>query len=229
MQIPTRTNGARWGVIFDVDGTMVDNAAFHEKAWIELGRRYGLPITREYYRTHIHARSNDRNVQGLLGGKATPEQIRRLSDEKEAIYRDSFRPMIREIPGLTAVLRALHAAGIPCAAASNSPRENVDMVLDELGIRQYFDVAVDRDQISHGKPDPEILLTAADKAGLPPERCIVVEDSSSGFKAAENAGMKYIVITAGADPEELKHAVRASAVYRDYTELSVADLAALLD
>ncbi|MBE0534121.1 MAG: HAD family phosphatase [Phycisphaerae bacterium] len=224
-----KCNGARWGVIFDVDGTMVDNAAYHENAWIELGRRHGLPITGEYYRMNIHARSNDKNVQGLFAGKATPEMIERIGSEKEAIYRDTFRPVIAEMPGLTDLLEALHGEGVSCAAASNSPLENVDMVLDELGIRKYFSVAIDRGQISRGKPDPEGLLTAAARMGLPPHRCLVVEDSHSGFQAAENAGMKYIVITAGADEEEVKQAARAAAMHLDFTRITPAALAALLD
>jgi HAD superfamily hydrolase (TIGR01509 family) len=225
----TKNTRARWGVIFDVDGTMVDNAAYHANAWIELGRRHGLPITGEYYRTHIHARSNDKNVQGLFAGRATPEMVEKIGSEKEAIYRDSFRPVIAEIPGLTNLLKAFNAGGIPCAAASNSPRENVDMVLDELDIRKYFSVVIDRGQIARGKPDPEMFLTAAARLGLGPERCLVVEDSHSGFKAAENAGMKYIVITAGADEEELKQAARAAAMHHDFTRICPGELVALLD
>ena len=111
-----------WAVIFDVDGTMVDNAAYHENAWIELGRRYDLGITRAFYRANIHSRSNDKNVKILFADKATPEMIERIAEEKETIYRDSFRPVIKEIDGLGDFLQALRAEGVPCAAASNSPR-----------------------------------------------------------------------------------------------------------
>ena len=216
------------GVIFDVDGTMVDNAAFHENAWLELGRRHGLNITRQFYREHIHSRSNDKNVARLFPDKATPELIERISHEKETIYRDSFRPVIKEIAGLTVLLKALKAAGVLCAAASNSPRGNVDMVLDELGLGKYFDVVIDRDQISHGKPDPEIFLTTVARLDLDARRCIVVEDSLSGFTAAERAGMKYIVITTGADAEELKHAANACAMYEDFTAITAQSLANFL-
>lgn len=217
-----------WGVIFDVDGTMVDNVAWHENAWLELSRRHGLGITRQFYREHIHSRSNDKNVRKLFADKATPELIERISREKETIYRDSFRPVIKEIAGLTDLLKALKASDVRCAAASNSPKGNVDMVLDELALRKYFDVVVDRDQISHGKPDPEVLLTTAERLGLDAKRCIVVEDSLSGFRAAERAGMKYIVITTGADAEELKHAANACAIYEDFTAIAPQRLADFL-
>jgi len=219
----------RWGVIFDVDGTMVDNGAYHENAWIELGRRYDLPITREFYRANIHSRSNDKNVKKLFADKATPEMIERISNEKEDIYRRSFRPVIEEIPGLRRFLRALRDNKVPCAAASNSPKGNVDMVIDELQIRRYFRTVIDRDMVSAGKPDPELFLTAAQRMELEPGRCIVIEDSVSGFRAAENANMPYVVITHGADADEIKQAGTARALYKDFTQLTPATLAGLLD
>lgn len=211
----SQANGG-WGIIFDVDGTMVDNAAYHENAWIELGRRYDLGITSEFYRANIHSRSNDKNVKILFEDKATPEMIERIAEEKETIYRDSFRPVIKEIDGLTVFLKALKAEGIKCAAASNSPKGNVDMVLDELDIRRYFDTVINRDMVSVGKPDPEIFLKAADGMGIAASRCVVVEDSVSGFKAADNAAMPYIVITAGADEDELQFAMTARAMHENY-------------
>lgn len=215
-------------MIFDVDGTMVDNAAYHENAWVELGRRYGLGITSEFYRANIHSRSNDKNVQVLFADRATPEMIEVISEEKETIYRESFRPVIKEIAGLEDFLQALRAEGVRCAAASNSPRGNVDMVLDELDIRKYFDAVINRDMVSVGKPDPEIFLKAAHGMGIAASRCVVVEDSVSGFKAADNAAMAYIVITAGAEAEELQYATTARAMYEDYRTVSPASLAELV-
>ncbi len=126
------------------------------------------------------------------------------------------------------MLAALKDDGVPCAAASNSPKGNVDMVLDELGIRGYFAVVVDRDMVSVGKPDPELFLTAAKRMGLWPEKCIVVEDSVSGFRAAENARMVYIVVTHGADAEEVKEAKSARGIYTDFEEIAPEMLAGLI-
>jgi HAD superfamily hydrolase (TIGR01509 family) len=168
-------------------------------------------------------------VKRLFADKATPEMIERISNEKEEIYRDSFRRVMVEIPGLTSLLEALDAEGIPCAAASNSPKGNVDMVLDELGIRKYFAAVIDRDMVSVGKPDPELFVTAAAKMGAAADRCVVVEDSVSGFAAADNARMPYIVITHGADAEELKHATSAQAMFRDFTEITPTVLSKLFN
>ncbi len=203
---------------------MVDNRAYHERAWIELGRRHGVEITPETYRRHIHSRPNDANARFLFGPQDGARLAARISDEKEAIYRETFAPVMREIAGLSALLAALAEAGVSCAAVSNSPPENVDMVLDGLGIRHRFGTILNVSHVSRGKPDPEILLRAAAELEVAPAACVLVEDSISGFLAARAAGMPYVVITAGADPQELPRATGCSAIHRDFTTVSVAEL-----
>jgi beta-phosphoglucomutase len=215
-----RQGQSDWAVIFDVDGTMVDNARYHEAAWVELGRRHGFGITPDFYRQRIHARSNDRNIRTLLGESASEADIRRLGDEKEQIYRDRFGPVIKEIAGLTNLLAALSAEGVACGAASNSPKPNVDMVLDGLDIRRYFRAVINRDMIRVGKPDPEMFLRISAELSVKPERCVVLEDSASGFLAAERAGMPCIAIAIGADPKDIQTAAHLAAVHQDFTTLS---------
>jgi beta-phosphoglucomutase family hydrolase len=210
---------ANWAVIFDVDGTMVDNARFHQNAWIELGRRHNLGIDIKFYREKIHSKSNDKNVR-LLFKNADDDLVSRISHEKETIYRNSYRPYICEIAGLRQLLDDIKANNVPCAAASNSPAGNVDMVLDELDIRQYFDAIVSRDQVNTGKPNPELFLTAAEKMGITPNKCVVLEDSVSGFKAANNAGMSLIAITCGSDPDDLEDLKLANGIFPDFTKLN---------
>ena len=218
---------ANWGVIFDVDGTMVDNAQYHEGAWTELGVRYGKSITAEFYREHIHAHTNDSIVRTLFGDVSS-EQIAKISDEKEIIYRASFGPVIKEIGGLTNLFKALKNDAVPCGAASNSPEANVDMVLDELNLRQYLDVVINNDQVERGKPDPEILLAAAAGLGIQPERCVVFEDSISGFKAARCAKMPCIAITARSDTQ-IHEFIAGPRAYKDFTTITLQELKALVD
>jgi beta-phosphoglucomutase len=207
-----------------VDGTMVDNRAYHERAWIELGRRHGVEITPETYRKHIHSRPNDANARFLFGPRDGERLAARISDEKEAIYRATFAPVMREIAGLSALLAALAEERVPCAAVSNSPAENVDMVLDGLRIRHRFRTVLNVSHVARGKPDPEILLRAAAELEVAPAACVLLEDSISGFLAARAASMPYVVITAGADPEELPRAIGARAIHRDFTTVSVGEL-----
>ena len=216
-------------VIFDVDGTMVDNAPFHQAAWIELGVQYSLPITEQYYQKHIHARDNPQIVRTLYKTDSPdPELIEKIEHNKESFYRKRYRPVIKEIPGLTALLEKFKALSTPCAIASNSPKPNVDMVLDELDIRKYFDVVIDSNQVTKGKPHPQALLMIAKTLGFEPKKCLVIEDSPSGFKAAENANMPYIIITAGAHTDTAKLSVNPIAVYNDFTNINPNELAELM-
>lgn len=222
-------NRNTFGVIFDIDGTMVNNTPYHREAWFELCRRYAIPLDHQSYHEKIHARSNDKIVPNLFGDGVDAAFIDKIELEKEGIYRDSFRPVMQETPGLTTLLETLQNAQIPCAAASNSPKANVDFILDEMDLRRFFQAVTYRDLVNVGKPHPELLLMAAKGLGLPPERCLVFEDSASGFKAARAAGMPYIAITYGADPHELTEAHDAKAVSKDFTEIEVDSLKNFFD
>lgn len=219
---------AKWGVIFDLDGTMVPNTASHCQAWFELCKRYSIPMNPELYYQKIHARSNDKIVQNLFGPNVDESFIRQIEQEKETLYRRLYRPVMKPAAGLLDLLEALRSAGVPCGTASNSPTENVDFILDGLNIRPYFKAVFCRSDVRQGKPDPEVLLKTAEGLGLPPTRCILFEDSPSGFKAARAAGMPYIVITADGSPQEEKEAWDAAAVFKDFTAVGVKDLEALL-
>ena len=208
-----------WGVIFDIDGTMVNNTGYHRQAWFDLCKQYHIPMDHQSYHEKIHARSNDKIVQNLFGPEVDGAFIRKIEVEKESLYRQTFRPVMKETAGLTALLNTLRDKGIPCAAASNSPKENVDFVLDELGLRKFFRAVTYRDLVTVGKPNPELFLKATEEMGITPERCLVFEDSASGFKAARAAGMPYIAITFGADPHELTEAHDAKGIYEDFSQI----------
>ncbi|MHC5083566.1 MAG: HAD family hydrolase [Planctomycetota bacterium] len=212
-------NAPQIGVIFDVDGTMVNNTPYHRQAWFELCRRHNIELTGQDYLDKVHARSNDRIVPALFGPDVTEAFIRQIETEKETIYQDSFRPVLKEITGLTELLGDLFEMGIPLAAASNSPKTNVDFVLDGLGIGQYFNTVINRDMVQIGKPNPEVLLKSAAGLGCAPQNCLLFEDSPSGFAAARNAKMPYVVIAAATEPEELVQAHDAKAIYTDFTKI----------
>ena len=223
---PKELNGSSWAVVFDVDGTMVANLPYHQEAWLEYGRRHALPITADYYRDHIHSRVNSLIVEHLAADFGwTPPPGGAAGDEKESIYRELYQPHLREVPGVTRLVKELNARRIPCAAVSNSPRPNVDMVLSGLGLAQCFQFTLTADGMKRGKPDPYAFLAAASQLDVPIGRCIVFEDSVSGFQAAERAGAPYIAVSAGADPSALKHAGRAAGIIDDFMEITVDMLA----
>ena len=217
-----------FAAIFDIDGTMVNNTPYHRQAWFDLCKRYGIKLDHQSYHEKIHARSNDKIVPNLFGPDVDETFILKIEHEKESLYRETFLPVMKETPGLLALLKTLRNKQIPCAAASNSPKANVDFVLDELNVREYFQAVTYRDLVEVVKPNPELLLKAAAGLGFAPKKCLVFEDSASGFKAARAAKMPYIAITYGADPHELTEAHDAAAVHRDFTGVQLYQLRQLM-
>lgn len=192
---PSTPSAHPFGVIFDVDGTLVDNHAHHEEAWLIWGSRNDKPIDRAFYREHLYARTNDRIFRTLYGDTITMEEIMRKAEDKEAIYREIYGPEMEPMPGLVDLLHDLQRAGVPCAAASNAERVNVDFVIDGLRLRGFFRAVLAREDVAHGKPEPDLFVLAAAHLGLPPSRCAVFEDSATGFEAARRAGMAVIAVT----------------------------------
>jgi len=217
-----------WAAVFDVDGTMIDNLQAHRMAWVEFGRAHGMEVTDEYYRTKIHARTNDLIIADMFGKNFNRRLLQEFAAEKEQIYRRLYRPALSEIPGLTPLLHQLNEHGVPCAIASNAPAENIQMVLDKLRIGSLFAVVLTESDAKKGKPDPELFLLAAERLRMPPRNCLVFEDSPNGFLAAEQAGMPYVIISQGAEPKSLISARLARAVYRDFTQLNFKVLSSLL-
>ncbi|HNY87238.1 MAG TPA: HAD family phosphatase [Candidatus Hydrogenedentes bacterium] len=223
-----KTSAPAWGAVFDVDGTMVDNHAFHQAAWIELGARRGLPLDAEYYRHHIHSKDNAVIMENMRRNFGRDDLGQDVAVEKEAIYRELYGPRVLPMPGLSAFLGQLRRAGVPCAVASNAPEPNARLVLDRLGVADMFPVVLTPDAGFPGKPAPDLFLAAAAALGLPPAACVVFEDSYSGFLAAEAAGMPFIAVLRGANPVSLPYAEKALIKLHDFEPLEADTVARAL-
>lgn len=208
------------GILFDMDGVLVDNTRVHVDAFGIFCRRYGVEDW-ERKLSAAFGMGNDDIMRLIL-----PENILRekglpaLAAEKEAIYREIYAPAIRPVAGLAELLARLRAADIPCAVGSSGPRANVDFVLDTCGIRTYFAAIVDSDQVKRCKPDPEIYRTAAAKLGLDPAECLVFEDAEAGIESARRAGAGRIVALATTLSREKLRRTAADRVIGDFTEIT---------
>jgi beta-phosphoglucomutase family hydrolase len=184
----TRTGAVLW----DMDGTLVDSADYHWRAWHETMDKEGFPITHERFLATFGQR-NDSILRQWLGERATPELIQRVGDAKEELYRQQVRQRgIDSLPGVSDWVQKLHDQGWRQAIASAAPRANVETILEALRCTGCFEAIVSAEDVHRGKPDPEVFLLAANKLGVAPERCIVVEDAPHGIEAARAAGMKSI-------------------------------------
>lgn len=183
-------------VLFDFDGVVIDSHEAHGRSWFALAEELGHELTQETF----HATFGQRNesILPLLGwaGEADKERIQLLGDRKESLYREILKAQgIEPLPGVVALLKDLQANGIPCAIGTSTPRPNVECVLELTGLGSYFtDIAASED-VSRGKPDPEVFLKAAAKLGAEPVSCVVIEDAQVGIRAARAGGMKSIAVT----------------------------------
>ena len=182
------------GVLFDMDGVLVNNLEVHRAAFAEFFRRYGVERSFEEL-SRVFGKGND-DIMGELMPRDVVERvgIRELGHEKEAIYREIYAPTITPQPGLLTFLDECEAEGLKCAVGSSGYRANVDFVLDKCNIERYFDYAVAGDEVTRCKPDPEISLTAAAKLGLRADECVVFEDAEAGIEAAKRAGMRVVAL-----------------------------------
>lgn len=179
-------------VLWDMDGTLVDSEEFHWLSWRDTMAQERVPVTHSQFLATFGQR-NDAILPQWLGGSATPDRIQRIGDAKESLYRKLVRERgLRPLPGAKEWVARLHQEGWRQAIASSAPRANVEVVLEVTGMAAYFDVIVSAEDVTAGKPDPQVFLKAADHLGIPPSRCIVVEDAAAGVEAAHRASMRSI-------------------------------------
>lgn len=206
-------------VIFDMDGTMVDNSHFHKKAWIEFCQRKGIDLTEEDYFKKISGKRNDAILKLLLGELDKNKQ-NELEEEKEKIYRDLYALEIKEVPGLSALIRKLKEKGIKIAIGTTSYQKNRDFVIKSLELDGIFDVIVGSEHIQKGKPDPEIYFKVAQLLKVDPKDCLVFEDTPSGIQAAKAAGMKVVGVLTAHSKEELNQADLLINNFKEFTNFN---------
>jgi HAD superfamily hydrolase (TIGR01509 family) len=180
--------------LFDHDGVLVDTLALHQQAWVELGRRIGLPISREFVH-ETFGMTNPMILRLLMGEELSPVEIARISDLKEECYRSLARGRIALMEGVRATLDALTASGARLAIGSSGVRANLELTVHECELEGRFAVIVGLEDIRRGKPDPEVFLVTAERAAVPPRRTAVFEDAPVGIQAARSAGMYAVGLT----------------------------------
>jgi len=185
------------GVLWDLDGTLVDSTDLHWISWRETLTAEGLQITYEQF-LESFGQKNDRILARWLGDAASADRIQRIDRAKEALYRRLIPERgLTALPGAARWIRQLHGTGWKQAIASSAPRENVGVMLEALGVGGELDAIVAAEDVTAGKPDPQVFLVAAARLGLAPHRCVVVEDAAAGIEAARRAGIASIGVSRG--------------------------------
>jgi len=211
-------------VIFDMDGVLIDSGAHHRAAWRALLAELGEePAHPEYWRLTI-GRPSEEALPLLLGRRVPEHESWRLARRKRDLYVDFARAGMVSVPGVREFVVALARLGIPRGVGTSASRFDVDRMLVEVGLRRHFDVIVTADDVTLGKPDPEVYELAAARLGIPAEACIVFEDSEVGVLAARRAGMRAIGVTTAHSEAELLQA-GAESVIADFEGIEWQSLA----
>ena len=214
------------GVIFDMDGVLVDSGPAHHQSWQLLARRNGLGMSDAAFAETFGMTSRE-IIRKFWGAQVADAEARRIDDEKEALYRDLIRGHVPLSPGARETLAALAQAGLVLAVGTSGPPENLELVLRETGLAGYFAATVTGFDVQRGKPAPDVFLLAAARAGLQPVDCVVVEDAPVGIQAAVAGGMQAIGYAGTHAAERLTEAGAARVVSR-LTEITAALVEELL-
>ncbi|MDD5350317.1 MAG: HAD-IA family hydrolase [Chthoniobacteraceae bacterium] len=211
-----------WGALFDWDGVIIDSSRHHEKSWELLAKEEGLPLPPDAFRLGF-GRKNQIIIPEIYHWSNDPVEIERLGRRKEELYRELMAAdALEPLPGVRAWLETLRDAGIPRAVGSSTPRANLDAAMGRLGLGGLFDAIVSAEDVTLGKPNPEVFLKAAARIGCRPERCVVFEDALAGIAAARAGGMRVIGIATTHPVAELGEADLA---VRGMAELDLGTLA----
>jgi len=215
----------KFAIIFDMDGVIVNNSEYHEKAWSSFCNKYEIELIEDEKKQYIFGTTNKTALEYIFKRELNKEEVKTYGDEKEELYRQRYQSDIKLANNLNEFLSTLKDNNISLAIATSADNDNVNFVMENTGIREYFAEIVSSDQIKKGKPDPEIYLEAAKRINKETKECIVIEDSLAGIKAGKKAGMKVIAITSTHKREVINE---ADLIIDDFSELTIDIISSIL-
>ncbi|MCJ7567102.1 MAG: HAD family phosphatase [Anaerolineales bacterium] len=214
---------SQYGVLWDLDGVLIDSSRQHLESWMRILPRFGLTMTKELHE-QTFGMNNREILTIMLGEPPEADTLRRISREKESAFREIIRGTVEPLAGAVELLEQLHSAKMRQAIASSAPQENIRVVVNELQIGGYFRALVSGHDLP-AKPDPAIYLEAARQIALGPEACVVVEDAVVGVRGAITAGMRAVGVTNTHPANALQD---ANLIVESLLDLSVDEIAHLL-
>lgn len=210
-------------LIWDLDGVIADTAPFHFRAWRHVAEARGITFTEDDFRQTFGKR-NPEIIAEKFGGDVSPPEAENIASTKEDVFRRIAKQSIKPFPGVLNLLLSIRSAGWSTAIASSTPPENIALIVDSLEIAGLFDAVVSSTDVGRGKPDPEGFLLAAERLGVAPGNCVVIEDAVAGVQAAKSAGMLCIAVTNTHPAQNLAEADRVVDSLEGITAEAVASL-----
>lgn len=197
------------GALFDWDGVIIDSHNQHEKSWSKLAEEENEVLPDNFFKMTFGMR-NENIIPNFFGNwidVTNQEEVTRLADRKEEIYREIIiSDGIEPLPGVRDLLQSLRSEEIACSIASSTPIANIETVMGMIGLSDYFDAITAAEDVSNGKPNPEVFLKAAEKIKVDPKNCVVFEDAHVGIEAGLAANMQVIAVATTHPVESLGNA-----------------------
>ena len=192
------------GILWDLDGVLMDTGEFHYQAWAHTLAAFQIPFSRELFR-ETFGMNNRGILERLLGHPPGQALYMQISDQKEEMFRRVIHGQVKPLPGVLETLHYLDSKGLRQAIASSAPPGNIDALVDELGLRDCFNAIVSGSALA-GKPAPDVFLLSARAIGVSPQDCLVIEDAVTGVEGAKRAGMRCLAVTNTNPAEKLSQA-----------------------
>jgi HAD superfamily hydrolase (TIGR01509 family) len=213
----------RFGVIFDIDGVLLDSYKMHYECWRTIAEKHSISVSEKDFDA-LFGRRGSEIVREIWGKDLPGEQVVAIHRLKQALYRDALQHNFPEMDGAIQLIDALATEGFVLGIGSSAPPENVEMSLNGLGRAKSFKAVVTGSDVTRGKPDPQVFLLAAQRMGLEPADCAVIEDAVAGIAAALAGGMTAIALAGTAPPESLTMADLVVTSLRQLTPKQISEL-----
>lgn len=211
-------------IIFDMDGVLADTGSIHFESWVKLAKEIGYDFPKKLF-DKTFGQQSPTIVRMLVDPDVEESKISEWATLKEEYYREMVQDKLVPLPGVIDLLKDLKNNGFKIAVGSSGPPENVELLLNALEIKNFFEVVISAAQVTRGKPEPDVFLIAAKELNVKPKNSIVIEDAPVGIEAARRAGMKVIALTTTHNKEEL---VNADIIVRDLSFIGLKEIKELL-
>ena len=213
------------GVIFDLDGVLIDTGQFHRDAWYMMSKEEGLFFSDEHFYSTF-GMQNYQIIPTMTSSDLATEEISRMSDRKELLFRKLINGRLKLLNGAEDLIVDLKSKGFRLSIGSSTTKHNMDFIRENLPIFNRFDAFVVDKDVTNGKPAPDTFLKAAERLSLEPKCCVVVEDAVQGVQAGKAAGMPVVAVTTTRQRNDLKE---ADLIVDSLEELESGDFVKLLD
>lgn len=212
-------------VAWDLDGVIVDSAEAHNASWQAMAKRYGLPYDPEKTFPTIFGKHNT-DIIGSLWNVTDPEQVGEMALAKESAFR-AEAANLKALPGVAELIQELARRGWRQGIGSSAPLDNVTLLLAATGLAEYMEVIASGDDVSRGKPDPQVFLLTFERLGVDPQDGVVIEDAPAGVQAGKRAGAATLGVTT-TQTEEILRQAGADRVVSSLASVTVDDLEKLV-